>query len=329
LITRKILFFLSIISILIVTPFSTGYSEIRTDSSWFPKKSIRFGYTYVYRDTIPDTLSYIAYDLVFPDHPYAESMLYENIRAEGHPYWARVEIPEEKLAPYITERIGDTVLIITPSGKFRAVIDEFLYYNGLKGQLKPAGQISQLPDHFMILKDTLISYDGPIIAFQEYDAYNPPYKSLTEEIFNENIRLGTAELGHRVDKKEHSEFAQRKDIPRDTNPVYPFYSTTIKAFGPRQDNTPDYLFITFRGFWGETERQWGSIHKLVCEKGRWSSIPLKTPGFGWQIHKFLLAFDLDNDGNLEYLTDVGARFGIFTIIDNQLYLLHYGRYWGT
>lgn len=256
-------------------------------------------------------------------------MLYENIRAEGHPHWARVKIPEEKLAPYITERIGDTVLIITPSGKFRAVIDEFLYYNGLKGQLKPAGQIPQLPDHFMILKDTLISYDGPIIPFQEYDAYDSTYQSMSKGIFEDNIRLAITELDYRIEKKFFAEIAKGKNIPPDYNTVYPFITTKIKVYGRQQDNLPQSLFVTFRGFYGSTERNWGSVHLLTHQQNKWESIPLKAPGFDAPIDSFLFAFDFDHDGNLEYLTYRYAFFGIYTIINNELYLLVRSRYWGT
>lgn len=228
-------------------------------------------------------------------------------------------IPDNMLTQHIKDKSGDSVMVIWPGGKFRAVIKEIGYYTsvcdeGLGCMLEPTDPMPRsLPRAlgYLVLRKGRF-YDGPVIRYIEFnmrhDAYPfsvdfiISYMNLTWRVY-ENAKLEQWPLLSRSWRwpiirswEEHRSRISQFELFEEQQWVI---STTPYRAYPQIP--PDTMFVAASRFVGSNEFCWFALFRVAKSGDFWDYEILIEPWRGPCQFRFACAFDLNGDGAYEYL----------------------------
>ncbi len=233
-----------------------------------------------------------------------------------------IPLPDDYIARYVKDRIGDTVMVLNSAGRYLAIIDEVGYWiggcsSGMECSLRPIEQHVPVPSgqrNLVVFRKGRF-YNGPIIPFQRYQIDDPSYLSWENSV--KEILTATYKTYDKVISEEQRRGAPKKILakdgtyhevgPRDDKPrSYELHPFNIRAFGPLSENKPDSLYIAASGATGG-EASWFALYKAHLSEKGWEFRTVMEPWRGPWRYDIYCAFDLNEDGKLEYLIlDWGA-----------------------
>jgi hypothetical protein len=204
---------------------------------------------------------------------------------------------------------GDTIMVLHGSKRYKALIGNIgLYFdecNGITSVCSLAAidsmpLISDWNDYFLVLRKKAF-FDGLV---QQYGSYNVSENSVRYLIDSLNANF--------------KENAPVKDTVLKC-------SDKIIAFAEITQKDPKIIFVTFNcGF--DVGLDYSAFYVLIFQNNLWevnTLQPAENGYHGWQI---LSSFDINNDGNLEFLIRSigweGEGIGIYSSIEGQLKCLY-------
>jgi|WetSurMetagenome_2_1015567.scaffolds.fasta_scaffold100241_3 hypothetical protein len=244
-------------------------------------------------------------------------------------------LPREQVAYFVKNQIGDTVTMIWSGNLHRGKITEYGYLEmfcsgGLFCIIQPFDSIPKdPPDYFTYLTITRSEpYNGPIITFQKCTFSYSTKLWLSDTLatlmqtadFNEknsqfeyDYKISTINARNTI--LENWESWKRKPLPE-------FQSSFMQGFNESCGEQNDSIFVALH-----EERfvmgGWFGLYKFYTnpEKRLTTLIPLQH-WLDWDaIFEMDCAFDLNHDGNLEYLVQKAAMAAIYTYIDGKFTLV--------
>lgn len=227
---------------------------------------------------------------------------------------------EGSLSGFIADEYNDTVTVIWSGGQFQAQISQIgLYsdncYTDWQCLLRPlkTPQNTPPPNSSIIVFPKGFSYDGQLVAFRKIEVKDSQFNHLTDSI-----------------KSMMSQTWQEWNLNqnRTVEPI-PMDRINIDACGKASEISPDTLFINVSCYTGNSTSTWTALIKLTKNKeGKWQTRDIVKPGMSSHTYRFNLSFDLNSDGNPEYLIDDNGYTSIIEIVDGKLKLLRSSSYKG-
>lgn len=237
-----------------------------------------------------------------------------------------IPVPDSFATRYIKDIPGDTVMVLWSGGKFKAVIDDIVYYISGGGcysefvcVLEPITEITNRPKRF---KDFIALrkekfYDGPIIPYIEYQLDDSSYLAIVDSLTREMTRTRLVEdsisfemgLTHTPEDRKEQYIANHEK--RTTEVYYPFRDIRYYLYGIESEEVPDTLYLMVIGdMLGESS--WVAQLELSRVRGKWKTRTISEPHRGSYRNIIRFAFDLNGDEVMEYF------------INNSIYILFNG-----
>lgn len=233
-----------------------------------------------------------------------------------------VPLKESFISEFIEDSVGDTVMMVWSSGKFRALIVQIGFYadvcdNGLACKLSPIEKSPRLPgvmDSYIVFRSGSF-YQGPVMTFREISISDRGFAAIEDSI---SELLSQSWLAERL----NSSSGYTRQLDQDS--VLNQCQGNIKVYGSSLVERPDTLFLSVNCSLGY-ESDWRAVYQIIRSGNRWRIIPLEDPGRGEYSTNFLFAFDLNGDGTLEYFVQKGYYEGwgpaIYSFTDGEWMLI--------
>jgi hypothetical protein len=247
-----------------------------------------------------DSLREITYD----------AMDFENVKfypRTGLPYY--VPLKKEFIDSAITDKIGDTLLIVHENGTLLCVIYSIGLDNGTLDNtpfclLKPFDGKTNITGNIIAARKTK-SYNGPIIHFESYN-------------ITDSLQLALADSLGRELSREWAKWAWGQEY------AYRKYEITNMTLDPNRRHYDFYRpagkMNTDTSFWGiyfntDASGDCFNLYKVLNSSDKIVTQKLLAKHIESIHFQILFAVDLNEDGNLEYIT---ANFAGLTN-DNDMY----------
>ncbi len=242
---------------------------------------------------------------------------------------SHVTINKEIYSEYINDSINDTVIIISGGKKIKAVISQVDYivncYSGLMCLIKPKDvSPAQLPTKFLVLKNELANYEGPNVSYKTYPVSTDSFlislqDSIKAEMKSSYLSQEDSSLQSYLDKGDmagYNRYSKWLDEHR-KEPGYPFYYITTELYGRESDTLPDTLFMFNTGaLIYATEFNWVAHFMLTREDESWEISVIQEISRGGK-YEIDCAFDLNGDGEMEYLIRQTGGIGIYRLLNGR------------
>jgi hypothetical protein len=225
------------------------------------------------------------------------------------------ELPPGYIDNHIKDRVGDTVMVIYAGIREYGVIDTIVYYwpeleegvvcvvRSLGTKFKSAGY----PPNVMILRKEKF-YTGPFIPYIEYKFVDNSYLNMKDSLKTVMINSFVQEYSGNFNETGEN----------------PFYNIYVACFGKKSKSIPDTLYMVYACY-ASSESSWMTLLKIHKEGYQWIPETILKPHRGPTIAiDFNCAFDLDNDGVLEYY----INNDIYHFTDDILTLIYEGPFIG-
>lgn len=239
---------------------------------------------------------------------------------------------------HIEDRAGDTVMVIFAGNRVYGVIDTIVYYwpeleEGVVCVVRSLGapvKCLSYPPNIMILRKDKF-YNGIFIPYEELGFVDPSYSVLKDSLRNIMVE---SFLDHQIEFYDSlyavtnnprwsdylNGYKQLKISGED-----PFDGISARCFCVKTFVFPDTLFLSYICFpRHSSEYSWSSLLKIYKTGNVWSAETIFEPHIGPYRFEFNCAFDLDNDGVLEYY----INNSIYQFRNGELILIHGGPFIG-
>jgi hypothetical protein len=248
-----------------------------------------------------------------------------------------IPLPEGFIETHIVDTPGDTVMILWSGGTFKAVINDILFLEDVcNGEivcaLKPITELKDRPKRFRdfiaLRKEKF--YDGSIIPYTEYQINDSSYLAIVDSITQVMTRTRLAENNARFEEQLARMPEDRKEQyianweKRTADAYYPLSDIRYHLYGIESGEVPDQLFLMVIGYTSSTEASWAAKLELTPAENGWRTKTISEPGLGSFSYIIRFAFDLNGDGELEYL----INNSIFILLDGEFTPVVYGPYRG-
>ncbi len=246
------------------------------------------------------------------------------------------DLPPEYIDNHIEDRVGDTVMVIYAGNKVYGIIDTIVYYwpeleEGVVCVVRSLGaeiRSSGYPPKIMILRRDKF-YTGTFIPFIEYAFVDYSYLDLKDSLKTIMIKSYVDRKLSFYDSLSSQSNNQRWQSAVEIFKNYkktgenPFYTIYAECYGEVSDAIPDTLYMVY-GCFQSSESCWITLLKIHKEGSQWIPETILKPHSGPYSFDFNCAFDIDNDGVLEYY----INNSIYQFTDGKLRLIYKGPFIG-
>ncbi|UCE65304.1 MAG: hypothetical protein JSU85_10560 [Candidatus Zixiibacteriota bacterium] len=247
------------------------------------------------------------------------------------------DLPPGYIENHIKDRVGDTVMVICSGTREYGIIDTVVYYwpeveEGVVCVVRSLGaEISSPgypPDIMILRKDKF--YNGVFIPYVEYTFVDYSYLDLKDSLkavmIDSYVNHMISFYDSLVNKAYYARMItalDRFEKLKETG-ENPFYTTSARCYGEKSDIIPDTLYMVY-SCWQNSEGCWMTLLKIHKEGYQWIPQTILEPHRDVTTSiEFNCAFDLDNDGVLEYY----INNSIYQFKNGELKLIHGGPFIG-